>query len=94
MAVGTPIVEEDTATYQETGLTACKITFDQYVGGQATGPATVLGNKLTFTGTLYCNLEEGRTPHPSYIAYEWVVNYDPESGIIMLGDDPNATLSR
>jgi hypothetical protein len=90
----TLIVEDGTAIYQETGITACKAQFGQFVGGSASGPATIDGNTLTFTGTLYCNLEEGRTIHPSFEKADWIFDYNPITGGLTLATDANTTLTR
>lgn len=90
----TLIVEDDTAIYQETGISACKAQFGQFVGGSASGPTAIDGNTLTFTGTLYCHLEEGRTLHPSFVDVEWVFDYNPMTGALTLATDPGTTLHR
>lgn len=90
----TVIVEEDAVIYQETAATACKTAFDQFVGGQAQGHPTLDGNTLTFTGTFYCNLEEGRTPHPTFEEAEWVFSYDPQTDTMTLNHDPTTIMSR
>lgn len=90
----TLIVGEGTTIYQETGLTACKTMFDEFVGGQAQGPTTIDGNTLTFTGTLYCNLQEGRTIHPAFENVEWTFTYNPQTETISERRDPDTKLSR
>jgi len=90
----TLIVEDGTAIYQETGITGCRVQFGQFVGGSASGPATIDGNTLTFTGTLYCHLEEGRTIHPSFENVDWVFDYNPITGGLNLATDANTTLTR
>ena len=90
----TVTVEEETVIYRETAATACKTAFDQFVGGQAQGHPTVDGNTLTFTGTFYCNLEEGRTPHPTFEEVEWVFTYNPQTDTMTLNHDPRTIMSR
>jgi hypothetical protein len=79
--------------YRETGITACFRAFDEFVGGSAAGFATIDGNELTFTGTLYCNLEEGRTAHPGLSDFVWVVAYDSLEDTVSLELD-TTVLSR
>ena len=71
--------------YRETGITACL--------GAAAGFATIDGNELTFTGTLYCNLEEGRTAHPGLSDFVWVVTYESLEDTVSLELD-TTVLSR
>lgn len=82
--------------YQESGVTACKNAFDldHLPRGSVAGFATIDGETLTFTGTLYCNLEEGRTAHPHFQDFEWVVHYDAGTDTVQLEADPLTTLSR
>jgi hypothetical protein len=82
--------------YQESGVTACKNAFglDHLVRGSVAGFATIDGDTLTFTGTLYCNLEEGRTAHPFFQNFVWVVRYDAGTDTVQLDADPSTTLSR
>ncbi len=82
--------------YQESGITGCLDyePFGQFVGGSVAGFATIEGNTLTFTGTLYCHLEEGRTIHPSFENVDWVFDYNPITGGLTLATDANTTLTR
>ena len=80
--------------YRESGLSACIGPFDgQFVGGSVAGFATIAGDELTFTGTLYCNLEEGRTAHPGFHDFDWVVVYDSLTDTVSLELD-TTVLSR
>lgn len=80
--------------YRETALSACEFEFGEFVGGSASGFATVEGDTLTFTGTLYCNLSSGRTPSLIFSDFEWVFNYHPATDTITLFDDPASQMTR
>lgn len=80
--------------YQETGLTACLSAFGEYVGGSVSGFADIDGDVMSFTGTLYCNLEAGRTAHPFFTDFEWVVFYDEATDSVSLAVDPGAAMYR
>jgi len=56
--------------------------------------ATIDGDTLTFAGTLYCNLKEGRTAHPVLANREWLFEYDSDTDTVGLDIDPGTTLSR
>ena len=73
--------------YQEDGLTACLNEFGQFVGGSAAGFATVDGDTLTLTATLYCNLRGGRTVHPGFDTFEFVFTHDSNSDTLSFFED-------
>lgn len=80
--------------YRETGLTACLGFGEGLVPGSAQGFATIDGNSLTFTATLYCQLESGRVAHPNFTDFEWVVVHEPSTASVSLVADPDTTLFR
>jgi hypothetical protein len=82
------------ATYQESGISACMSRFGQFAAGSVSGPATADGTTLTFTGTLYCSLDTGRTVHPEFQNIRWTFDYSAATGTITLRTDPKTSLSR
>jgi len=70
--------------YQESGVTGCETAFGEFVKGSVAGFATIDGNTMVFTGTLYCHLEEGRTAHPFLSNFEWVIRYDSSADTVRL----------
>lgn len=83
--------------YRETAVSACEGAFGELVPGSAQGFGTIDGDTLTFTGTLYCNTENGLKPHPVFTDHLWeVVLYDDASGTetVSLVDDDFTDLHR
>lgn len=80
--------------YKEAGVTGCENEFGEFVGGSAAGFAEIDGNTLTFTGTFFCNLSSGRTPHPFFVDFDWVFSYDAATDTVILTIDPDTVLSR
>lgn len=93
-STNTLIVEDGTATYRETGVTACLTQFGQLVSGSATGTAIIEGNDLSFVGTLYCDLETGQAIHPALENVQWVFQHDPETDTLTLTRDVKTRLGR
>lgn len=93
-SVNTLLVDANAVVYVETGLTACLTEFGEYVGGSAQGEPRIDGDRLTFTGELFCDLARGHTSHPFFDGYEWVFVYDPASDTVHSELDPEAVLSR
>jgi hypothetical protein len=87
-------VDDGTATYRESRVRACLTQFGQMVSGSAVGPAIIEGSRLSFVGTLYCDLEQGRTVHPAFENVEWVFEHDPETDQLTLNLDAKTRLGR
>ena len=93
-STNTLTVEAGIATYRETGVTACLARFGQLVPGSATGPAVVEGNRLSFVGTLTCDVASGRGIPPAFENVEWVFEHDPETDTLTLTRDPETLFGR